>query len=115
MTWKKSCAVLAASIVTFSLSIPALARHGTANPTPTPAPTGPAAPALVAPAAGASLAQPIALDWNAVSATGGPIGSYTWQVSATSAFTTIIAAGFTNMESDPSIPTRTEDKLSGLP
>src|SRR5689334_22236947 len=93
------------------------ARNGQRNPTPTPtpAPTGPAAPALVAPAAGASLVQPIVLDWNSVSATGGPIGSYTWQVSTTSAFTTIVASGFTNMESDPTIPTRTEDKLSGLP
>jgi hypothetical protein len=75
----------------------------------------PPAPTLRAPASGASLVQPILLDWNPVSATGGPIGSYTWQVSATSGFTNIIASGFTDMESDPSIPTRTEDKLSGLP
>ena len=45
----------------------------------------------------------------------GPIGSYTWQVSTTSTFTTVIASGFTNMDSDPSIPTRTADKVSGLP
>src|SRR4051794_3244431 len=77
--------------------------------------SAPPAPTLRAPASGASLVQPILLDWNAVSATGGPIGSYTWQVSNTSAFTTIIASGFTDMESDPSIPTRTEDKTSGLP
>jgi hypothetical protein len=77
--------------------------------------SAPPAPTLRAPASGASLVQPILLDWNAVSATGGPIGSYTWQVSNTSAFTTIIASGFTDMESDPSIPTRTEDKISGLP
>ncbi|HEY6154483.1 MAG TPA: hypothetical protein VIW07_12155, partial [Candidatus Udaeobacter sp.] len=54
------------------------------------------------------------LDWNPVSAPGGPIGSYTWQVGTTSTFTTVIASGFTNMESDPSIPTRTADKVSGL-
>ena len=30
-------------------------------------------------------------------------------------FTTVIASGFTNMDSDPSIPTRTADKVSGLP
>ncbi|HEX8076503.1 MAG TPA: hypothetical protein VF511_01715, partial [Chthoniobacterales bacterium] len=59
--------------------------------------------------------QPITLDWNATSAPGGPIGSYTWQVGTTSSFTTIIASGFTNMESDATIPTRTEDKVSGLP
>src|SRR3954451_2469935 len=76
--------------------------------------SAPPAPTLRAPASGASLVQPILLDWNAVSATGGPIGSYTWQVSNTSAFTTIIASGFTDMESDPNIPTRTEDKISGL-
>jgi hypothetical protein len=45
----------------------------------------------------------------------GPIGSYTWQIATTSAFTTIIASGFTNMDSDPSVPTRTADKVSGLP
>jgi hypothetical protein len=60
------------------------------------------------------LVQPITLDWNAVSAPGGPIGSYTWQVGTTSGFATVIASGFTNMDSDPSIPTRTADKLSGL-
>ena len=93
-----------------------MARHGQPNPTPTPPPpSGPPAPTLAAPAADASLVQPITLDWNAVTATGGPIGSYTWQVGTTSTFTTIIASGFTNMESDSSIPTRTDDKLSGLP
>ncbi len=81
----------------------------------TAAQSAPPAPTLSAPVSGASLVQPILLDWNAVSATGGPIGSYTWQVSAGSGFTNIIASGFTNMESDSSIPTRTEDKLSGLP
>src|SRR5262249_55941128 len=45
----------------------------------------------------------------------GPIGSYTWQVSNTSTFATIVASGFTNDPGDPSIPTRTQDTLSGLP
>src|SRR6185312_12644217 len=67
------------------------------------------------PASGSALVQPILLDWNAVTAPGGPIGSYTWQVGTTSAFTTIIASGFKNMDSDPTIPTPTEDKMSGLP
>ena len=82
---------------------------------PSPTPARPPAPVLVSPANGASLVQPIILDWNPVSAPGGPIGSYTWQVGTTSTFTTVIASGFTNMESDPTIPTRTADKVSGLP
>jgi len=73
------------------------------------------APVLVAPVNGASLVQPIGLDWDPVSAPGGPIGSYTWQVGTTNTFSNVIASGFTNMESDPSIPTRTNDKVSGLP
>src|SRR5438045_3277768 len=88
-------------------------ESGGQNPSPTPA--RPPAPVLVSPANGASLAQPITLDWNPVSAPGGPIGSYTWQVGTSSTFTTVIASGFTNMDSDPSIPTRTADQVSGLP
>src|SRR5947207_10131547 len=88
-------------------------ESGGQNPSPTPA--RPPAPVLVSPANGAALAQPITLDWNPVSAPGGPIGSYTWQVGTSSTFTTVIASGFTNMDSDPSIPTRTADKVSGLP
>ncbi len=61
------------------------------------------------------MAQPIALSWNATASANGPIGSYTWQVSATSSFAAIIATGFTNMDSDPSVPTPTTDKVSGLP
>src|ERR1043166_8726627 len=63
------------------------------SPTPTPTPAGPPAPVLVSPANGASVVQPIALDWNPVTAPGGPIGSYTWQVGTTSGFTTVIASG----------------------
>ena len=110
-------AALASALVLFGMISPAVARNGQRNPTPTPAPSqmAPPAPSLVAPANGASLSQPIALDWNPVSATGGPIGSYTWQVSTTSGFTNVIASGFTNMDSDPSIPTPTDARLSGLP
>jgi hypothetical protein len=97
------------------LACPAAARNGQPNPTPTPAPAGPPAPALVTPANGASLVQPITLDWNSVSAPGGAIGSYTWQVGTTSAFTTVIASGFTDMDNDTNVPTPTEDKVSGLP
>src|SRR5215470_5503083 len=93
------------------------AKNGQPNPTPTPPPSSnaPPAPGLAAPANGASLVQPIKLDWNAVSDPDGPIGSYTWQIATTSAFTTIIASGFTNMDGDPSVPTPTADNISGLP
>ena len=75
----------------------------------------PPAPGLAAPANGAALPQPITLDWNPVTAPGGDIGSYTWQVATTSAFSTVIASGFKNIDSDPSVPTPTADKVSGLP
>jgi hypothetical protein len=95
----------------------ALARNGQASTTPTPTPSSnaPPAPVLAAPANGASLVQPITLDWNAVSDPDGPIGSYTWQIATTSGFTSIIASGFTNMDSDSSVSTPTADKVSGLP
>src|SRR5882672_8317005 len=75
--------------------------------------TPPPAPALIEPAAGAALVQPITLTWGAVVDPDGPIGSYTWQVSATSTFGVVIASGFTNASGD-SVPTRTDDKVSGL-
>ncbi len=96
----------------------ALAAHPVAakpTPTPSPTPAGPPPPVLTVPAAGASLVQPIALGWNAVSNPNGPIGSYTWQVGTSATFTNITASGFTDMDSDPSIPTPTTDKVSGLP
>src|ERR1700752_459533 len=76
--------------------------------------TAPPAPTLVAPVSGASLVQPIMLDWNPVIDPDGPIGSYTWQVATTATFTTIVLAGFTNNVSD-SIPAATADRVSGLP
>jgi hypothetical protein len=112
----RRCLFFAASmVVMLSFRHSAAASSGQLSPTPTPAPAGPPAPVLVSPASGASLVQPITLDWNAVSDPDGPIGSYTWQVGTTAAFTTIIASGFTNMDSDPSVPTPTADKVSGLP
>jgi hypothetical protein len=106
----------AAFFIVCLFTLEASGKNGSrSTPTPTPAQSGPPAPALVAPANAASVVQPITLDWNSVAASGGPIGSYTWQVATSSTFATIIASGFTNMESDPTIPTRTEDKLSGLP
>jgi hypothetical protein len=109
----KGWSVFAATLLlVWSSATSANARR---SPTPTPTPAGPLAPVLVSPANGASVVQPITLDWNPVSAAGGPIGSYTWQVGTTSGFATVIASGFTNMDSDPSVPTPTADKVSGLP
>ena len=105
---------MASVMLTLSFSHSATAKNGQPNPTPTPAPTGPPAPALVSPVNGTSLVQPITLDWNATSNPNGPIGSYTWQVGTTSTFSTVIASGFRNMDSD-TVPTPTEDKVSGLP
>src|SRR5438445_910353 len=76
--------------------------------------TAPPAPVLLQPGAGAALVQPITLAWGGVVDPGGPIGSYTWQVSPTSTFAFIIAAGFTNTPADGS-PARTQDTVSGLP
>src|SRR5262245_44241693 len=76
--------------------------------------TPPPAPSLVQPAAGAARVQPITLGWNPVVDPDGPIGSYTWQVGTSSTFGTIILQGFQNMISD-TIPTPTQDEISGLP
>src|SRR5689334_8888208 len=110
--WRECFAFVLAFLLSLSVKTEhALARNGQPNPTPTPTPSSnsPPAPVLAAPANGASLVQPITLDWNAVSDPDGPIGSYTWQIGTTSAFSSIIASGFTNMDSDPSVPTPTAD------
>jgi len=73
----------------------------------------PPAPTLVAPADGASLAQPLTLSWSAVSDPRGPVASYSWQVGTTSSFTVIPAAGFTDERNGTPIPTFA--RLSGLP
>src|SRR5205814_1850011 len=74
--------------------------------------TPPPAPALVAPNNGASAVQPVTLQWTAVSDPDGPIGSYSWQVATTSAFTVVIADGFTDVRNGDPIPTFA--RLSGL-
>src|SRR3954465_13055974 len=76
--------------------------------------TPPPAPALVAPAAGASVVEPFTLQWGAVVDPDGPIGSYTWQVATSSTFARVVASGFTQ-ESLPGIPVATTDTVSGLP
>ena len=110
----KVSSVFAVALLLLSID-PMFASGRRPRPSPTATPSAPPAPVLVSPANGASLVQPITLDWDPVSAPGGPIGSYTWQIGTTSALTTVIASGFTNMDSDPNIPTRTADKVSGLP
>jgi hypothetical protein len=75
--------------------------------------TAPPAPALVEPVNGASLVQPIGLKWSPVVDPDGPIVSYTWQVGTTSAFTVVIASGFTDTRNGDPVPT--QDRLSGLP
>ena len=55
----------------------------------------------ISPANGASLVQPINLSWISPPSSVGPVGSYTWQVSTSSTFTTVVASGFTNQEADP--------------
>jgi hypothetical protein len=92
--------------VALLLAFTSLAVEGSAQ-SPPPAPT------LVAPANGAALVQPIALQWSAVVDPDGPIGNYTWQVSSTSAFTVVIASGFTDARNGDPIPT--QDRVSGLP
>src|SRR3954451_3401703 len=76
--------------------------------------TPPSAPALQAPAAGASMVEPFSLQWGAVVDPDGPISSYSWQVGTSSTFTTVVASGFTQ-ESLPGIPVATADKGSCLP
>src|SRR3954453_2569080 len=76
--------------------------------------TPPSAPALQAPAAGASMVEPFSLQWGAVVDPDGPISSYSWQVGTSSTFTTVVASGFTQ-ESLPGIPVPSADKVSGLP
>ena len=75
--------------------------------------TAPPAPVLAAPASGASLVQPITLRWNPIVDPDGPIGSYTWEVSTSSTFGTVVASWFTNLEA-PEIPTSTVAQVSGL-
>jgi hypothetical protein len=75
--------------------------------------TAPAAPLPIAPANGFSGAQPITLRWQAINDPDGPIGSYSWEVSTSSSFTSVIASGFQNL-SRPDIPIPTHGQVSGL-
>src|SRR3954470_9265665 len=101
---------LTAAFVPF-LAVATIAGAQTATATTV---TPPSAPALQAPAAGASVVEPFSLQWGAVVDPDGPISSYSWQVGTSSTFTTVVASGFTQ-ESLPGIPVPTADKVSGLP
>ena len=90
------------SVLAFVASTPPLAAQ-----------TPPPAPVLVAPANGASLVQPITIQWQAVVDPDGPIGSYSWQVGTSSSFATVIASGFNNFDGDVPLPTKSQ--VSGLP
>ena len=89
------------------LSIPLIDASNATAQTPPPAPT------LISPSNGATLAQPMTLQWSAVSDPDGPMGSYTWQVGTTSSFGVVIASGFTDARNGDPIPT--QDRVSGLP
>src|SRR3954454_22921289 len=101
---------LTAAVVPF-LAVATIAGAQTASAATV---TPPSAPALQAPAAGASVVEPFSLQWGAVVDPDGPISSYSWQVCTSSTFTTVVASGFTQ-ESLPGIPVPTADKVSGLP
>jgi hypothetical protein len=74
--------------------------------------TPPPAPVPVSPAAGASLVQPITIQWQPIVDPDGPIGSYSWQVSTSSTFGTVIASGANNFDGD--VPLPTTGQVSGL-
>ena len=75
--------------------------------------TPPPAPALLEPASGAAVVQPMTLRWSAVSDPDGPIVSYTWQLGTTSSFGVVIAAGFTDTRHGDPVPTFA--RVSGVP
>jgi hypothetical protein len=75
--------------------------------------TSPPAPVLVEPAGGAAVVQPFTLRWAPVVDPDGPIASYTWQLGTTSAFTVVIASGFTDARNGDPIPTSA--LVSGIP
>ena len=100
MQRRSAFAAILLALATFTLT-------GTAQ-----SPTPPPAPALVEPASGAALVQPITLRWSAVNDPDGPIGSYTWQVGTTSSFTVVVASGFTDLSDGDPAPTQA--RVSGV-
>src|SRR5213082_2202161 len=70
MSSRRRCSAFVVALLLFltGKTEHSFARNGQPNPTPIPTPSSnaPPAPVLAAPANGASLVQPITLDWNAV-------------------------------------------------
>ena len=89
------------------LATPVAAQGGVAAAAP------PSAPALLAPAAGASVTQPVTLSWSPSQGTA-PIVAYFWQVSTNSTFTAVVLQGNPARPSDTA-PAPTTGKVSGLP
>src|SRR3954470_15805830 len=85
--------IAALTMLVVSLSSqPTSARRGNPTPTPTPTPavpSGPAAPAPLAPGNGASVTVPFTISWSAVSDPSGII-AYNWQVSPSSSFSPVV-------------------------
>ena len=65
----------------------------------------PPAPSPISPADGASVSEPFTISWTAVSDPSGIVG-YNWQVSSSSAFTSLLLQNSTNGA--------TQDSVSGL-
>jgi hypothetical protein len=90
--------VVAFVLVSLVAGAPAAsAKGGGSQPKPPPppaAPAGPAAPAPIAPIGGASVVQPVEMQWSASSGTR-PIVAYNWQVASNSTFTALLATGST--------------------
>jgi hypothetical protein len=96
------------------LASPVAAKGGGGTTPPPPAaPTNPPAPALLAPAAGASVTQPTTLSWSPSVGTK-PIVAYVWQVSSNSTFTALVFQGNAVRPSDTA-PAPTTGTFSGLP
>jgi hypothetical protein len=67
---------------------------------------GPAAPAPLAPGAGASVTTPLTLSWSAVTDPSGILG-YNWEISSSSAFSSVVTQDSTN-------PDVTQQTVGGL-
>jgi hypothetical protein len=79
----------------------------TVSAPPPPGPAKPEAPALLSPAAGASVTVPVRLAWSQVLDPTSLNGGYNWQVSASSTFATLVTR-------DSTTPSVTEDTVGGL-
>jgi hypothetical protein len=74
-----------------------------------PPPSGPAAPAPLAPANGASVTSPVTLSWSAVIDPNPPSqnGGYNWEIASSSTFATFVTR-------DSTLPSVTQESVGGL-